>query len=97
MTVEERAREVIDKLFSIPGAGMKHYNRGSFHRVLGPLIAHAITAAIEDRDRDWSHALKEAVEAQFPEWGDFHEWPATPDVGAVCDWLGRLIKAVKER
>lgn len=53
--------------------------------------------AVESRDREWSHALKQAVEEQFPEWGDFHEWPTTPDVDFMCDWLRRLIEEDRQK
>lgn len=49
------------------------------------------------RDREWAHALKQAVEEQFPEWGDFHEWPTTPDVDYMCDWLRRLVEDDRQK
>lgn len=59
--------------------------------VIEAMIAGMVTARGEER-RDWAHALKQAVESQFPDWGDFHEWPATPDVETVCAWLKKLIQ-----
>lgn len=49
------------------------------------------------RDREWAHALKTAVELHFPRSGSaWREWPETPDVDNVCDWMEALIAEVRK-
>jgi len=47
-TTEERAAEILDRFFSLPGHGMKHFDQSGFHRVLGPVIAEGLHELIED-------------------------------------------------
>jgi len=77
-------------------AGVKISSGDGTYETLILVITDAIEdyakAAIEEAHQDWSHALKQAIESVFPNWGDFHEWPATPDIDAVCAWLQRLVE-----
>lgn len=51
---------------------------------------------LRQRDRDWAHALQQAVEEHFPlpdrEW---REWPCVPDVEVVFAWLKLLVEEIR--
>lgn len=64
MTPEERAEETLEDFFSLPGHGMKHFDRGGFLRILGPMIAKSITAAVAEEREACAQIAAQELEAR---------------------------------